>query len=183
WSDAPTVVDPRDATTLVGAEAAGTSTAEDAVARESGADGGDDPGLPDTDGDTDIRPAEAGVGRRRGHRRAAAGRGRARRRIAAGVAGVVLVTGAGGALVLWGGGGGPASGEDDGSPDVPAAQQSAPEGDDCPDDFPVKGNESDGGELIYHRPGWRYYDQTKPERCFATVEAAEEAGFRASKLQ
>jgi hypothetical protein len=34
-------------------------------------------------------------------------------------------------------------------------------------------------EPIYHVPGSRYYAVTDPEECFATVEDAEAAGYRA----
>jgi hypothetical protein len=54
---------------------------------------------------------------------------------------------------------------------------------DCPPDFPVKGNDSQSGEFIYHLPGWEYYDRTRPERCFAEPAAAEAAGYRASEVQ
>jgi serine/threonine protein kinase len=57
-----------------------------------------------------------------------------------------------------------------------------PVGQDCPDDFPVKGNINEAGEKIYHLPGWRFYDDTWPERCFVDQAAAEAAGFRASKV-
>jgi very-short-patch-repair endonuclease len=56
-------------------------------------------------------------------------------------------------------------------------------GDACPDGSPIKGNLSSSGERIYHAPGWRYYDATVPEQCFASETAAESAGFRASKVQ
>jgi hypothetical protein len=45
---------------------------------------------------------------------------------------------------------------------------------------PVKGNIGSNGN-IYHMPGWRSYNQTKPERCFATAADAEAAGVRAPK--
>jgi large subunit ribosomal protein L17 len=48
----------------------------------------------------------------------------------------------------------------------------------CPDDFPVKGNAS---SKIYHLPGTSYYAMTKAGICFRSPEAAERAGFRASK--
>ncbi len=49
---------------------------------------------------------------------------------------------------------------------------------DCPDSHPIKGN---ADSMIYHVPGGNYYDETKPEECFATTPDAEEAGYRASK--
>ena len=48
----------------------------------------------------------------------------------------------------------------------------------CPDDFPVKGNAT---SKIYHLPGTSYYAMTKANVCFRSPEAAERAGFRASK--
>jgi len=45
----------------------------------------------------------------------------------------------------------------------------------CPDDRPIKGNLP---SAIYHRPGDPSYEATNPERCFATAEEAELAGFR-----
>lgn len=59
----------------------------------------------------------------------------------------------------------------------------SPTGSMCPPDFPVKGNESQSGELIYHEPGWTYYDKTNPERCFVDGRAAEAVGFRASEIR
>jgi hypothetical protein len=47
---------------------------------------------------------------------------------------------------------------------------------DCPPDAPIKGNQTG----IYHVPGGAYYDETTPEKCFATTEDAENAGYRAS---
>jgi hypothetical protein len=47
-----------------------------------------------------------------------------------------------------------------------------------PDGFPVKAKESSG---IYHVPGGRFYDRTKPDRCYATADAAEADGYRRSK--
>jgi hypothetical protein len=35
--------------------------------------------------------------------------------------------------------------------------------------------------MIYHRPGQTFYDQTRPEACFATPADAEAAGYRASQ--
>lgn len=46
----------------------------------------------------------------------------------------------------------------------------------CPPDFPVKGNAQ---SKIYHTRESRTYEQTIPEFCFASAEAAEAAGFRA----
>jgi len=54
----------------------------------------------------------------------------------------------------------------------------------CPDTHPVKGNKagrqaSRPADPIYHVPDSRYYLATDPEECFATVEDAEAAGYRA----
>jgi FtsZ-interacting cell division protein ZipA len=52
----------------------------------------------------------------------------------------------------------------------------------CPDSAPIKGNvSSSSGELIYHVPGGQYYDKTTAEECFATEQAAQNAGYRAPK--
>jgi hypothetical protein len=57
----------------------------------------------------------------------------------------------------------------------------SPTGATCSADLPVKGNESQSGDRIYHVPGGRYYDDTWPEQCFADARAAEEAGYRPSR--
>jgi hypothetical protein len=49
---------------------------------------------------------------------------------------------------------------------------------DAPDGFPVKAKASSG---IYHVPGGRFYDRTKPDRWYASAEAAEADGYRPSK--
>jgi hypothetical protein len=54
----------------------------------------------------------------------------------------------------------------------------------CPDTHPINGNKS-GRQVsrpvdpIYHVPGSRYYLATDPEECFATIQDAEAAGYRA----
>ncbi|MGI8998719.1 MAG: hypothetical protein ACR2GO_03320 [Candidatus Limnocylindria bacterium] len=48
---------------------------------------------------------------------------------------------------------------------------------DCPWTHPIKGNAPSG---IYHVPGGRYYDLTKPEDCFATDAVARSYGYRRS---
>ena len=48
----------------------------------------------------------------------------------------------------------------------------------APAGFPIKGNGRSG---IYHVPGGFAYERTIASVCFRTVEAAEAAGFRASK--
>lgn len=45
----------------------------------------------------------------------------------------------------------------------------------------IKGNHSRYGDYIYHLPGQRYYDTTRPERLFCTEREAMAAGFRRSK--
>lgn len=49
--------------------------------------------------------------------------------------------------------------------------------DNCPDDYPIKGNIRDDGEKLYHEPGFRSYGATDPEICFALVQDAVDAGF------
>lgn len=51
----------------------------------------------------------------------------------------------------------------------------------CPASHPIKGNRGSMGALIYHIPGGRNYDRTKPEACFASIEDAEAAGYRAPR--
>ncbi len=46
-------------------------------------------------------------------------------------------------------------------------------------DCVIKGNINSKGEKIYHTPGSRSYNQTKPEMWFCTEEEAKAAGFRA----
>jgi hypothetical protein len=48
----------------------------------------------------------------------------------------------------------------------------------APVTHPVKAKESSG---IYHTPGGRFYDRTKPDRCYPTAAAAEADGYRRSK--
>lgn len=48
----------------------------------------------------------------------------------------------------------------------------------APDGHPVKVKESSG---IFHVPGGRFYDRTKPDRCYPTAAAAEADGYRRSK--
>lgn len=64
----------------------------------------------------------------------------------------------------------------------PTSAGVAPTRDGCPAEAPIKGNivgrGDNDGERIYHIPGGASYDRTKPERCFPTEEAAQQAGFR-----
>jgi hypothetical protein len=74
--------------------------------------------------------------------------------------------------------------------DAPAAARSAPvsngadafiePGDDgaCPLTHPVKAKLTSG---IYHVPGGGNYERTKPDRCYASAEAAEADGLRPAK--
>jgi hypothetical protein len=50
----------------------------------------------------------------------------------------------------------------------------------CPPDYPIKGNRQ---SRIYHRPGQVSYPSTVAELCFGSAEAAELAGFRASRAR
>ena len=47
----------------------------------------------------------------------------------------------------------------------------------CPETAPVKISKS----KIYHVPEGRNYAKTKAQQCFASAEAAEQAGYRAPK--
>lgn len=53
----------------------------------------------------------------------------------------------------------------------------------CPVSHPIKGNFTtySGERCIYHVPGGRFYEKTKPERCYATEADAESDGCRQSK--
>jgi hypothetical protein len=48
----------------------------------------------------------------------------------------------------------------------------------CPEGYPIKAKLKSG---IYHQPGGLAYERTKPDRCYATAEAAEADGLRAAK--
>ena len=48
----------------------------------------------------------------------------------------------------------------------------------CPDGYPVKAKD---GSTIFHVPGGSLYERTAPDRCYASPEAAEADGLRASK--
>jgi hypothetical protein len=49
----------------------------------------------------------------------------------------------------------------------------------CPASHPVKAKLTSG---IFHVPGRRDYQRTKPDRCYRDAEAAEADGLRASKI-
>jgi hypothetical protein len=53
-----------------------------------------------------------------------------------------------------------------------------PEGDGCPDGYPVKAKLASG---IFHSPGGRNYERTVPDRCYASADAALADGLRAAK--
>ena len=48
----------------------------------------------------------------------------------------------------------------------------------CPDGYPVKVKAASG---IYHVPGGRFHERTRPDRCYATAVDAEADGYRRSK--
>lgn len=48
----------------------------------------------------------------------------------------------------------------------------------CPDGYPVKAKVASG---IFHVEGGRNYARTKPDRCYATPEAAGADGLRPSR--
>lgn len=48
----------------------------------------------------------------------------------------------------------------------------------CPPGYPVKAKVRSG---IYHEPGMRAYERTRPDRCYATATDAQGDGFRAAK--
>ncbi len=66
-------------------------------------------------------------------------------------------------------------------PAVPATETGwLPARDDgtSPESHPIKVKASSG---IFHVPGGRFYDRTRPDRCYATAAAAEADGYRRSK--
>lgn len=65
---------------------------------------------------------------------------------------------------------------DDSTEDAPYGEGSHAPTDDgaAPDGFPIKGN---ADSMKFHTPESPYYDQTEPEVWFATIEAAQAAGF------
>ena len=48
----------------------------------------------------------------------------------------------------------------------------------CPPSHPIKGYLTDESGRVYHRPGSRYYEETSPDRCYATEEEARGDGTR-----
>jgi hypothetical protein len=53
-----------------------------------------------------------------------------------------------------------------------------PQGDTCPESYPVKGNMD---SMLYHAPGWPSYSATIPEVCYRTTQAAAASGFSRPK--
>ncbi len=53
-----------------------------------------------------------------------------------------------------------------------------PQGGACHSSHPVKATRAGGGP-IYDVPGTRSYAATVPEECFASIQDAQEAGYRA----
>lgn len=51
----------------------------------------------------------------------------------------------------------------------------------CPPDFPFKGNIRDDGKKIVHSPTGQFYEPAFPERCYVSLESAEKDGFRESR--
>ena len=64
------------------------------------------------------------------------------------------------------------------SPPSTAAWRPPDDAGNPPAGFPVKVKESSG---IFHVPGGRFYDRTRPDRCYPTPAAAEADGYRRSK--
>jgi len=64
------------------------------------------------------------------------------------------------------------------APAVTAGSWAEPVDGVCPDGYPVKAKLRSG---IYHQPGTATYDRTRPDRCYATAEAAEADGLRPPK--
>ena len=48
----------------------------------------------------------------------------------------------------------------------------------CPEGFPIKAKDSSG---IFHVPGGRFYERTKPDRCYPDASSAAADGYRQSK--
>ena len=61
-----------------------------------------------------------------------------------------------------------------------AARSWVPADDDgsAPETHPIKVKVSSG---IFHEPGGRFYDRTRPDRCYPTAAAAEADGYRRPK--
>jgi hypothetical protein len=76
--------------------------------------------------------------------------------------------------------------EGEGQGPSPVSVATTPEGvpsesvDRCPPDYPIKGNIRPDGTKRYHIPGQPSYEQTHPERCFASEADAQQAGYRST---
>jgi hypothetical protein len=60
----------------------------------------------------------------------------------------------------------------------PAAGWVAPVDGSCPVTHPVK---VAAGSKVFHEPGGRFYERTRPQRCYVDAAAAEADGYRAAK--
>jgi small subunit ribosomal protein S6 len=74
----------------------------------------------------------------------------------------------------------PATAEAETEAVVPEGAVRGDDSGECPEDHPVKGNAS---SMLYHTPGSPSYKRTNPEFCFASVQAAEAAGFNPTKYE
>ena len=59
--------------------------------------------------------------------------------------------------------------------DVPAGAVRGTGAAECPEEYPIKGNQD---SMIYHERDDRSYPATDPEICFATVADARAAGYQ-----
>jgi hypothetical protein len=82
-------------------------------------------------------------------------------------------SGAAGAATTSTGEAAAATGDDDETAWLPGNEDGS-----APASHPIKAKESSG---IFHVPGGRFYDRTKPDRCYPTAAAAEADGYRRSK--
>jgi hypothetical protein len=48
----------------------------------------------------------------------------------------------------------------------------------CPASHPIKGYRTDESGLVHHRPESRFYEETSPERCYASEDEARRDGSR-----
>lgn len=72
---------------------------------------------------------------------------------------------------------GPAASTAEPEPEAPAWVEPKADGT-CPEGHPVKAKTS---SRIFHVPGGSLYGRTSPDRCYASAEAAEADGYRASQ--
>ena len=66
------------------------------------------------------------------------------------------------------------------SPKTTGGMGVKPQGSSCPANAPIKGNIRHGHK-VYHLPSSANYQQVKPEACFPSATAAQQAGFHAPK--